>query len=164
MTRDSKVGGGLYFIQFRDVMLKSFLLKKFCTEGNPELTTQSKLMRLSNKTMFSSLIHPCPNVLCNETLCVTLCLGRFSALVLNSNVYILRNFDSTIPRFPSISKNVLHWVFKGKVRSNMTMIISTDLEAMNFILQLFFPFEVLFFYYHLLKYQIHWFMCSAISC
>ena len=46
----------------------------------------------------------------------------------------------------------------------MKMIISKDVEARNFVVQLFPSFEVLFVCYLLLKYQLHRFMWSAIFC
>ena len=53
---------------------------------------------------------------------------------------------------------------EGKVRSRMKIIISKDVEARNFIVQLFFSFEALFVCYLLLKYQIRRFMWNAIFC
>ena len=51
--RDGKVEGGWYFIQFRAVKTISFLLS-FANQGTPTLSTQYKLVRLSNETMFFS--------------------------------------------------------------------------------------------------------------
>ena len=51
--------GRCYLIQFRDVTVKFFSTKNFCIMKELRtLGTQSKLVRLSNETMFSSFTYP----------------------------------------------------------------------------------------------------------
>ena len=63
---------------------------------------------------------------------------------------------------PEDSEFMEEILIKGKMQSNMKMIISTDFEARNLIVQLFFPFGVLFFCHLLLKYE--YISSCAISC